>query len=694
MERETARQEIRSRIRCTDYLQPSKSGLYCCPQPDCGSGHGNNGTGAVKYYPSTNTWYCHACKRGGDVIDLYQLETGADYNTALSLMAQEIGITIDAYRPTAATDFASASKNDRTEGRRNDFSNPGNIETPPEAKAPEKAGKTPTEPQADYTGYYQECRERINDPSAVAYLRRRGIDPATAAAYWIGFDPAADPANAPGAGADAPKPHPCPRIIIPTSKAHYIGRSIDPETPKAFSKLNPAGSTPAIFNARSIFAPDVQEVFVFEGAFDALSALQAGAAAIALNSAGNGKILLAQLAQRRPDATFILCRDNDPDPKTAERVKKEFDELAAGLRRLNISFITADVNGNYKDANEHLTGDKDAFLAAIEAAKRQAAARPDNTAYYIDALMSGEIERFKNDRKTGFSNLDAQAGGLYAGLYVLAAISSLGKTSFALQLADQLAERENDVLFFSLEQSRLELVSKSLARRTAQADREKAVTSLAIRKGYLPPQVLEAAQAYKAAVADRLSIIEGNFACDISFIGDYIRRYVRRTGTRPVIFLDYLQILQPADDAKRQTTKETIDTTVTELKRISRELDLTVIVISSVNRANYLTPIDFESLKESGGIEFTADVIWGLQLQCLNDPLFDKQNNIKERREKIKEAKAADPRKIELCCLKNRYGIANYSCYFDYYPASDLFTETSGAELDFSTTQRRAGRKL
>ena len=213
----------------------------------------------------------------------------------------------------------------------------------------------------------------------------------------------------------------------------------------------------------------------------------------------------------------------------------------------------------------------------------------------------------------------------------------------------------------------------------------------------MPRQVLDAAQEYKEAVADRISIVEGNFACNISFIGDYIRQYVKRNGTRPICVIDYLQILQPADDSKRQTTKETVDSTVTELKRISRELDLTVIIISSVNRANYLTPIDFESLKESGGIEFTADVIWGLQLQCLNDPIFDKQNNIKERREKIKEAKAADPRKIELCCLKNRYSIANYSCYFNYYPANDLFTECSSAELDFTpttSTTPKAGRKL
>ena len=687
MDRESARQEIRSRIKCTDYLQKSKSGLYCCPY--CGSGTGANGTGAVKYYPQTNTWYCHACSRGGDVIDLYQLDTGTDYNAALSLMAQEIGIEIDQYRPQ----MSPAPKNTDTAADRSADSDRGNTQTRQEAKAPETTVETPT---ADYMDYYRECMTRINDPAAAAYLQSRGISPATAAAYWLGFDPAADPANAPGAGADEQKPHPCPRIIVPVTPGYYIGRSIDPNTPKAYQKLNPSkakgAAAPQIYNSGVLFTQNVQEVFVVEGVFDALSIIEAGGTAIALNGAGNRDALLNALKDQRTAATLILCKDNDPDPKTAERIKKEFAELQAGLLRLNITTITADINGTFKDANEHLTGDRESFLAAVSAARRQAAARPDNTSYYIDELMSGEIERFKGDKQTGFTTLDAKSGGLYSGLYVIAAISSLGKTSFSLQLADQLAERGNDVLFFSMEQSRLELVSKSLARRVAQADPFTGVTSLSIRKGYLPPEVATATREYKRAVADRLSIIEGNFACDVSLIGDYIRQYVRRTGTRPVVFIDYLQILQAADDAKRQTTKETVDTSVTELKRISRELDLTVFIISSVNRANYLTPIDFESLKESGNIEFTADVIWGLQLQCLNDPLFDKKENIKEKRERVKEAKAATPRQIELCCLKNRYGIANYSCYFDYYPANDLFKEDAGAAQDFAP-QRRAGRK-
>lgn len=657
MEREQARQEVRSRISCTEYLTKSKSGMYCCPRTECGSGTGKNATGAVKYYADTNTWYCHACQHGGDVIDLCQMKTGADYNTALSLLAESIGITIDQYRP--GTTQEAVKRHETAAGNRN---------TPPADKGPENATETPTE--ADYTAYYQECRQRITDPAAAAYLRSRGISPETAAAYWIGYDPAADPAQS---------NHPCPRLIIPTSRAHYIGRRIDGI--KEYAKLNPKGSTPAIFNSKALYAQGVQEVFIVEGAIDALSLLEAGYTAIALNSAGNFNTLLQLLEDQRTDATLILCPDSDKDPKTAATVKKNFDTLAAGLQRLNISHIFADINGKYKDANEHLTNNKDSFLEAVREAQRKTAARPDNTAYYIDTLMTGEIERFKDDKKTGFTNLDERSGGLYSGLYALAAISSLGKTSFALQLADQLAEAGHEVIYFSLEQSRLEMVSKSIARRTAQNDIDKGVTSLAIRKGLQSLQVMEAKQEYKEAVADRISIVEGNFNCNISFIGDYIRQYIQRTNARPVVFIDYLQILQSADETWRQSTKEIIDSTVTELKRISRELDLTIIMISSVNRSNYLTPIDFESLKESGSIEFTCDVVWGLQLRCLNEDLFSQKEKIKDKRERIKQAKAETPRQIELVCLKNRYGRPNYSCYFKYYPANDLFVE-NGIKLD------------
>ena len=173
-------------------------------------------------------------------------------------------------------------------------------------------------------------------------------------------------------------------------------------------------------------------------------------------------------------------------------------------------------------------------------------------------------------------------------------------------------------------------------------------------------------------IAPRMSIIEGNFNCNISFIGDYVARYIKKNGRKPVVIVDYLQILDGLGDQK-QTTRDLVDTNVRELKRMSRNHDIPVIVISSLNRTNYLAPVDFESFKESGGIEYTADVVWGLQLDAMNDPIFDKDKHIKEKREIVRNAKAETPRKIQLLCLKNRYGISSYTADFLYYPANDYF---------------------
>lgn len=638
MERQRAIEEIRTRIKCETYLEESKGGLYCCPF--CDSGKKENSTGALKVY-DTNTFTCHSCHKSGDVIDLFQKATGSDFNTAIDKLAAEIGITIDRKAETSSRPIQKQ-------------------QAQPKPKQEEAAAK-------DFSTYYAQCLARLDDPAALAYLQGRGISRETALIYSIGYDPAADPANAPGG--EGQTLYPTPRIIIPCSQHFYIGRATDPAA--KLQKANPKGASQEPFNKDALYAQEVREVFITEGVFDALSLLEIGEEAVALNSAANADRLIKDLEKQRTEATLILCLDNDAAGKKAQ------ETLRTGLQRLNIPFLSANISGSHKDPNAALVADRQAFTAAVKLAKEN---RPDNTSLYIDSFMAADMAKFQNDKKTGFSNLDIKAGGLYAGLYVLAAISSLGKTSLALQLADNLAESGEEVIYFSLEQSKLEMVTKSIARRTAQKDIAQAVTSLSIRKGYKGQQVQEAAAAYKAAVADRMNIVEGNFNCDLPFICNYIRQYIKRTGKRPVVFIDYLQILQPADDLKRQGTKEIVDNTVTELKRLSREQELTIFVISSVNRANYLQPIDFEALKESGGIEYTCDVVWGLQLQCLNEELFTKEGKIKEKRNRIKEEKAAEPRKIELVCLKNRYGIANYSCAFKFFPANDLFVEDTEAE--------------
>lgn len=291
---------------------------------------------------------------------------------------------------------------------------------------------------------------------------------------------------------------------------------------------------------------------------------------------------------------------------------------------------------------------------------------------FLQNDMAKEIEAFATGStlKSGYANLDAYTN-LYPGLYVIGAISSLGKTTFIHQMSDQLAEQGEQVLYFSLEQSTLELASKSLSRLTARGNIETALTSLQIRKTTKFDARIENAKAQLFEYANNLHIIESPYEITIQNIENFVNNYVETHQTKPIVIIDYLQMLKASDS--RLSTKEQVDQNVFRLKKLQIQHNLVVIVISSFNRQNYLTQVDFESFKESGGIEYTADVVWGLQLHVLHAPNFTDAKSIDSKRKLYRTAKATIPRKIELVCLKNRFGISSYSCSFNYYAQFDLF---------------------
>ena len=299
----------------------------------------------------------------------------------------------------------------------------------------------------------------------------------------------------------------------------------------------------------------------------------------------------------------------------------------------------------------------------------------NNVNFYLKKNFQQEIHSFiaSGQAKTGYSNLDAVIGKLYPGLYVLGAGSSLGKTTFLLQMADQLITDCEPVLYFTMEQSQLELVTKTLSRRAAlkcKTNPKMAKTAIQIRRGDITQEVKDAYQDYLAD-ADIFTIVQGDFSTDMTEVERIVDDYVKVTGKVPIVMVDYLQIVQ---EDSQMTDKAKIDSITKRLKILQRKHNAVVMVISSINRANYMLPIDFESFKESGSIEYSADVVWGLQLQIINDQAFTQAKGVSQKRRMIAMAKAASPRKVELVCLKNRYGIASYNCGFLYYPQFDLFT--------------------
>lgn len=285
---------------------------------------------------------------------------------------------------------------------------------------------------------------------------------------------------------------------------------------------------------------------------------------------------------------------------------------------------------------------------------------------------------------TGFSQFDKILdGGLYEGLYTIGAISSLGKTTFCENIADQIAKAGHDVIIISLEMSKFELISKSISRLTfvkylnegGQIRYEWCKTARGItdgsryanyKQGEL--ELIQQAKAYYFSnIGRHLFIYEAIDSMNEKIVREIIKRHIENTGNRPIVIIDYLQLLQNSDKYINSSDKQRADANVSALKRISRDYKIPVIAISSVNRMSYDSEITFASFKESGGIEFSSDVVIGLQLAGVGRADFN-----------VNQAKAKDPREIELVMLKNRQAKTGDKLKFYYYPMFNHFMEIEG----------------
>ena len=283
---------------------------------------------------------------------------------------------------------------------------------------------------------------------------------------------------------------------------------------------------------------------------------------------------------------------------------------------------------------------------------------------YFANQFDSDIEQMKayTERTSGFDNLDKYQF-FQPGLYVIGATPAAGKTTFCWQLLEQLARKGETCIYCSYEMSQLELFSKSLARELFKRVPKTKLTAADIRRGAWSVQLAAVRNDFAKSNLD-LSIMELQDE-SIDDLLALLKPLCLDKAKAPVVCLDYLQIVPTS----RESAKLGVDDSVRKLKKFQRDTNTTFIVISSFNRTNYTQGVSFESFKESGNIEYTADVVWALQLDILN---AINVGNIGDCRQKIAEAKKEQPRQIQLKCLKNRQG-TNYECYFNYFSAHDCF---------------------
>lgn len=752
-----------------DHKTVHSHGQYVCPF--CGHGAHGDGLQAIKGSPAK--WYCYGagCKKDYDLIDLYKQRYGiADTAQAAEECAGALGVYVpeieaekdrtgsyssgrdeplnwqdEIAAQEAAVDFGPGT----TEQQGQQTGQKGEAENQTTGK---KSAPTETQQQRapklnDDENYNRDCRAYIDRCHAQAgqtdYFTRRGIPASLVERFKLGFDPSfplSAPLNAEQKAKGLTPPYAWnthdygdtwQAVVIPLGDgSRFVARNTATPagvTEKAdkMNRYRYAKEPLPLFNPGALMGD--KPVFIVEGQFDALSIMAAGGEALALG--GSSKAELINLLKRnRPKFPVIIATDADkPGQDAAAALAKEL-EAPNGP---GVKYIVANgLYGAYKDANEALLNDPAGFADRVRVWGKSVAEETDpfELESYYEEQQGYEAAHYaeQNDLtpriRTGFIWLDQKLdGGLKANLYMIGAVSSLGKTTFAGQICDYVAEHEGrDVLIFSLEMGREDLIAKSISRLVA-VERLSAFTSRHYQTGREPEREELAAMlngtrgdievpkekrsgfvtanevsegckftrltdSEKAAVKraekryfhfskNRIFIFTGKHTIDD--IKAKITRHIRlaklkaeiekRPALPPVVLVDYLQIIAAADNAKYTSDKNKIDSDISALANLTRDKHVPILCITSFNRGSYRDGARLDSMNGSSGIEYSADGVVTLQFSAIHYDGYDENDE-----------KGKNPREVELVILKNRAGagVGGKPLYFNYFPACNLYWET------------------
>jgi len=204
---------------------------------------------------------------------------------------------------------------------------------------------------------------------------------------------------------------------------------------------------------------------------------------------------------------------------------------------------------------------------------------------------------------TGFTDLDETMTGIHdSELIIIASRPSMGKTSFALNIANHVALREKmPVLFFSLEMPATQLGMRLLCI-------EAEVDSQRVRTGHIKSEELNKLFQASGKLGKSLLFIDDSPSINILQLRAKARRMAQREKLGLVI-VDYLQLITSLSKTERHQQIAEISMS---LKQIARELAVPVVALSQLSRA-VETRTDqrpqLSDLRESGAIEQDADVV-------------------------------------------------------------------------------------
>lgn len=207
-------------------------------------------------------------------------------------------------------------------------------------------------------------------------------------------------------------------------------------------------------------------------------------------------------------------------------------------------------------------------------------------------------------KPTGYMELDQMLCGLHNGeMIIMAGRPSMGKTSFALNVAEHMGADENlPIVVFSLEMSRQQLTERLLCSRSG-------VDAQLVRKGMLGADDMGKLTQAGGELFEKPIFIDDSPGLTPLMIRAKCRRLKSQYDIQAV-FIDYLQLMSMG--GRVESRQQEISTISRYLKALARELNVPVVVLSQLNRGTESREGNrpkMSDLRESGSIEQDADVV-------------------------------------------------------------------------------------
>ena len=207
---------------------------------------------------------------------------------------------------------------------------------------------------------------------------------------------------------------------------------------------------------------------------------------------------------------------------------------------------------------------------------------------------------------TGFLKLDEMTGGLHPGdLFILAARPSMGKTAFALNIAQHVAMRNKQtVAVFSLEMSKESLLTRVLCA-SARVDSQR------FRMGYLSGEERRKLNHSLMELAEAPLYIDDTAGLHLMDMHAKLRRLKQERNGLGMVIVDYLQLM--SSRGRVENRNQEVSALSRGLKLMAKELNVPMLVLSQLSRAVETRQGDhrpvLSDLRESGSIEQDADVV-------------------------------------------------------------------------------------